>query len=105
MKAVLRAAYANSMARGAVSQATGGTITTNGSYTIHTFTTSGTFTVLSSALACDILVVAGGCGGIVGPCGCGFCYRGGGGGSYNAGTTQSAAATNTGMGYVTILKN
>lgn len=45
------------------SQATGGTITTSGSYTIHTFLTSGTFTVLSSALACDILVVAGGGGG------------------------------------------
>jgi len=53
--------------------ATGGTITTSGSYTIHTFTTSGTFTVLNAALACDILVVAGG---------------GGGGGTYNS-TTAS----------------
>ena len=63
MKAVLRAAIANAIARGPIAQATGGTITTSGSYTIHTFLTSGTFTVLSSALACDILVVAGGGGG------------------------------------------
>jgi len=54
-------------------QATGGTITTSGSYTIHTFTTSGTFAVLNNALACDILVVAGGGGG-------GNNWNGGGGG-------------------------
>jgi hypothetical protein len=29
--------------------ATGGTITTSGGYTIHTFTSSGTFTVTNSA--------------------------------------------------------
>lgn len=41
---------------------TGGTITSNGGYIIHTFTNGGTFTV-SGSLACDVLVVAGGGGG------------------------------------------
>lgn len=39
--------------------ATGGTVTTVGPYTIHTFTESGTFTA-SAALTADILVVGGG---------------------------------------------
>ena len=45
------------------SVATGGSITTNGSYFIHTFTTSGTFTVSAGSLLCDVLVVGGGGGG------------------------------------------
>jgi fibronectin-binding autotransporter adhesin len=51
--------------------ATGGTITTSGSYTIHTFTSSGTFTTNKAGTA-DVLVVAGG--------GAGGGRHGGGGG-------------------------
>ena len=40
--------------------ATGGTITYSGGYTIHTFTTSGTFTVTSGSGSVEYLVVAGG---------------------------------------------
>lgn len=43
--------------------ATGGNITTNGNYRIHTFTNNGTFTVSSGSLTCDVLIVAGGGGG------------------------------------------
>lgn len=43
--------------------ATGGTITTNGNYRIHTFTNNGTFEVSGGSLTCDVLVVAGGGGG------------------------------------------
>jgi hypothetical protein len=43
-------------------KASGGNITTDGTYWIHTFTSSGTFTPLSN-LTCDYLVVAGGGGG------------------------------------------
>ena len=44
-------------------QAIGGTVTQAGGYTIHTFTSSGTFQVVSGSAICDILVVAGGGGG------------------------------------------
>lgn len=51
---------------GRVNDATGGTITYSGDYQIHTFTSSGTFTVtragVSSAVV-DVLVVAGGANG------------------------------------------
>ena len=43
--------------------ATGGTKTTSGSYTIHTFTSSGTFAVTQGERALQFLVVAGGGGG------------------------------------------
>jgi hypothetical protein len=43
--------------------ATGGTITNVGGYTIHTFTSSGTFTVTSGSGNVEVLVVAGGGGG------------------------------------------
>lgn len=45
--------------------ATGGTITTNGNYRIHTFTNIGAtnFTVSGGSLVCDVLVIAGGGGG------------------------------------------
>ena len=39
--------------------ATGGTITTSGSYTIHTFTSSGTFTP-NRAVNLEVLIIAGG---------------------------------------------
>ncbi|MFZ2300226.1 MAG: LamG domain-containing protein [Candidatus Moraniibacteriota bacterium] len=43
--------------------ATGGTITTDGNYKVHTFTSSGTFTVTSGSGDVEYLVVAGGGGG------------------------------------------
>jgi len=43
--------------------ATGGTITTNGNYKIHTFTSSGTFQVTSGTGLVDSLIVAGGASG------------------------------------------
>lgn len=57
--------------------ATGGVITTEGDYTIHTFTNSGTFTILRTAIdAVNILVVGGG--------GSGGSRVGGGGGAGGA---------------------
>lgn len=64
--------------------ATGGTITTNGSYTIHTFTSSGTFTA-SAPINAQVLVVGGGAGG-------GGVYVAGGGGA-GAGIYQSLSIT------------
>ena len=43
--------------------ATGGTMSTSGSYTIHTFTTSGTFFVQNGDVEVEYLVIAGGGGG------------------------------------------
>lgn len=43
--------------------ATGGTVTTSGAYTIHTFTGNGTFAVSAGTKSVDVLVVAGGAGG------------------------------------------
>lgn len=79
----------NSVNKTVAVEATGGTITRSGGKTIHTFTSSGTFTIPSgSTFSCDILVVAGGGGGN---------HAGGGGGGGGAGgfrkfTSQSLAA-------------
>ena len=63
------------------SRATGGTVTTSSEYTIHTFTSSGTFEVTDSTLtAVDALVVGGGGGGVAG----GDANDGGGGGGGGA---------------------
>ena len=79
------------------SSGTGGTVTTSGEYTIHTFTSSGTFTVADSALTdltVDVLVVGGG--------GAGGCCTGGGGGGggvlYAASMTLSSATTTVTVG-------
>ena len=67
--------------------ATGGTITTDGQYWYHTFTSSSTFTP-SKNLSCDVLVIAGGGGG-------GSRQGGGGGaGGLQAFTSQALTATN-----------
>ena len=63
--------------------ASGGTETTSGDYKIHTFTSSGTFTVSKAGIApepsvVDYLVIAGGGGGGGPPCGT---HGGGGGGA------------------------
>lgn len=60
----------------ALATANGGTVTTNGAYTIHTFTTTGTFEVLNASKSMEVLIVAGG-GGSGGTGGSG----GGGGGA------------------------
>ena len=54
--------FGNFIPNAYATQATGGTITYSGGYTIHTFTTSGTFTV-TQAGSIQYLVVAGGGGG------------------------------------------
>lgn len=51
------------LASTALAQASGGTVTTSGYYTIHTFTSGGTFTVNSSIAAADVVIVGGGGGG------------------------------------------
>ena len=69
--------------------ATGGTISTDGSYTIHTFTTASspkTFTT-DTAQSVDLLVVAGGAGGG------GYCGGGGGAGGYISTIGHSVTAT------------
>jgi hypothetical protein len=90
-------------AGGAVFSATGGTITTDGAYTVHTFTSSGTFTVLSGAITAEVAVVGGGgSGGCIDNYGCGgitgWSYGAGGaansngsvGPNYSPGTQNSA---------------
>ena len=70
--------------------ATGGSVSTQGDYKVHTFTTSGTFTVTNAGSEGTVehLTVAGGGGG-------GKYNRGGGGGAggYLAGTTAITATT------------
>ena len=56
---------------------TGGSISTSGSYRIHTFTSSGTFTTYETNLAVEYLIIAGGAGG-----GGGWQAGGGGAGGY-----------------------
>jgi hypothetical protein len=65
----------------------GNIIDYDGTYWIHTFTSSGTFTPLQG-LTCDYLVIAGGGGG-----GCSF-GGGGGGGGYLSGSSQSLTVQN-----------
>jgi len=83
--------------------ATGGTITYSGGYTIHTFTSSGTFTPTGSGNV-EVLVVAGGGGGGKGeynPGGDGAGGGGAGGLSYNSSyavTAQAYAVTVGGGG-------
>ena len=60
---------------GVQASASGGTETAYTGYKVHTFSTSGTFTVMGVALTCDVLLVGGGGGG-----GCGACGGGGGAG-------------------------
>ncbi|KKR06470.1 MAG: hypothetical protein UT34_C0001G0511 [candidate division WS6 bacterium GW2011_GWF2_39_15] len=71
--------------------ASGGTVTTSGSYTLHTFTSTGTFTAYGSGNV-DVLVVGGGGGGYA-VTGAG---RGGGGGQVK----EQTVAVSAGTGYV-----
>lgn len=77
--------------------ATGGTITTDGNYKVHTFTSSGTFTITSGAGTVESLVIAGGGGGGTGDVGNDTGGGGGGGGAggmkyTTPGTTYSVGA-------------
>ena len=69
--------------------ATGGTITTSGAYTIHTFTGSGTFDATNAPIGFSVeyLVVAGGGGG--------FSPGGGGAGGMRTGSLSLAAGSYT----------
>ena len=72
--------------RGVPIDASGGSESTSGIYTIHTFTSSGTFTVNSGSGDVEFLIIAGGAGG-------------GGSGGGGAGGYRSAVGTeNTGGG-------
>lgn len=81
---------------GGIASATGGTITTDGDYKVHTFTSSGTFEVTSitNNPTVDILQIAGGGGG--------GRRRGGGGGAggylYETGVAVSAASYSVTVG-------
>ena len=44
-------------ASGGTPSATGGDITTNSGYLVHTFTNDGTFTVSGGSLSCEVLIV------------------------------------------------
>jgi hypothetical protein len=85
----------NSINETIVAAPTGGTITTSGSYRIHTFASSGTFVVASgTSITADHLVVAGGGG-------TGWDVGGGGGAGgkvYTTGATISAASYSIGIG-------
>ncbi len=67
---------------GGTSAATGGSVTRVGDYLVHTFTSSGTFSLPSTRI-CDVLVVAGGGGGGQG---------GGGAGGFSYATGQNVPA-------------
>ena len=69
--------------------ATGGTVTTSGSYTIHTFTSSGTFQVTAGNKNVESLVIAGGGGGGRDDGG------GGGAGGYRNSTSGEASGGNS----------
>lgn len=77
--------------------ATGGTVTEADGYKIHTFTSSGTFTILAGKSQVEYLVVAGGGSGGAG--GSSVCGGGGGAGGMRTGTTNSL---NTGEYTVTV---
>jgi hypothetical protein len=77
--------------------ATGGTVTISGGNTIHTFTGSGTFTVLPVANAINLLVVGGGGGG-----GSGGTSGGGGGGGAGGLLTSTNYAVSAGNTAITI---
>jgi len=77
--------YASDMSQ----SGTGGTITTSGGKTIHTFSTSGTFTAPTGGLTVDVLIIGGGGGGGSYPAN----YTGGGGaGGYVYRTSVSVSA-------------
>lgn len=81
---------------GAAYSATGGTITTSGTNTLHTFTTSGTFAITGTLPSLTGLAVGGGGGGGSDDSqGSGYGGGGGGGGGGGCSTTLPASGTYT----------
>ena len=78
-----------SVGGGGPMSATGGTKTTDGLYSVHTFLSSQNFAVTSGSASCDVFVVGGGGGGAAGSPNGGFGGGGGGGGgiAYKSGLT------------------
>lgn len=81
--------------------ASGGTITTSGGYTVHTFTSSGNFTVDSGSKSVEYIIVGGGGGGGNNAAGTtGYIWSGGGGaGGLITGTTTLSAGYDSSSGY------
>jgi len=77
---------------------TGGTVTTDGLYTIHKFTSSGSLVVTGASLSVSSLVVGGGGGG-------GGGYNGGGGGGGAGGVVYSASVPVTPQTYTVTVGN
>lgn len=82
--------------------ATGGTITTDGDFKIHTFTSSGSFVITSGVGLVDSLVIAGGGGGGNGDVGNSTGGGGGGGGAGGVLYTSPGASYSAGTYTVTI---
>jgi len=85
--------------------ASGGTVTTSGGYTVHTFTSSGNFTVNSGSKSVEYIVVGGGGGGGNNAAGTtGYIWSGGGGagGLKTASDTLSAAYSSSSSYVVTV---
>lgn len=78
----------------ATTNGTGGSITSSGGYTIHTFTGDGTFTP-PTAMNVEVLVVAGGAGGAGGTGSAYLIGGGGGGGSVKSSASYSASGSIT----------
>jgi len=55
--------FAQSAVSGGLPKASGGTVTDVGNYTVHVFTSSGTFTVLVPSLKVEVFMIGGGSGG------------------------------------------
>ena len=87
----------NSATKTIVALPSGGTKTTSGGYTYHTFTSSGTFSQPLASLAIECLVVAGGGGG-----GSGDDGGGGGSGGGAGGAIDTSATLSTGNYTVTV---
>jgi len=88
----------NTLTTTAVGLPTGGTITTSGSYRIHTFTSSGNFVNTLSNLSVQYLVIAGGGGGGVANGGGG----GGGAGGYRLNTGEMSGRRSSSEAAMTI---
>ena len=87
----------NSVTKTIIALPSGGTKTTSGGYTYHTFTSSGTFANTIASLSIECLVVAGGGGG-----GSGDDGGGGGAGAGAGGLIDTSATLSTGNYTVTV---
>lgn len=86
---LLSGSYVTPSAKQPLVKASGGSVYRVGSYTVHLFTSSDTFTLLVPSLAVEVMAIAGGGGG--GGSGSGYHGGGGGGGGMLAGSTTLSA--------------